>query len=311
MKELFLSFIALAAFSGLARAGNEVGGAGIAENNILYAWQNLGTFIDLCLGSPHCLLNDRESNSLVKIRDSLPKERESKEPILFKSGQQHGSFFIVDGLVRIARTGFHVGDPIYINVDLIYPVAAPASIPLLPPPDRPLDIPLAAGVLVHELGHHQGERDHAFLDGLGAKVNSGLRLYGHELDGGPRERELVVTAFEFPGKPGELIARDSTEIRRFGRDVLATFTCKHSTVKAFALWNLHWKGEKPVGGEISLRPMRARAVVTCERSGVAELVDRELDVVFWLKKEDGKSELLPEKTQFREIDCGITPQLCD
>jgi len=283
-----------------AVAGDEVGGAGIAENNAMYAWNNLESFLKICLESTDCKLTEKEMGILSKIQASMKKEKQNKNAIEFKAEHLSPGFFFVDGQVRIAKTGYSVGDTIYINTDLCYPAAQAASIPLLPPPDRPLDIPLAIAILVHELGHHQGERDHTALDVLGGKINSAMRVFIHEVDGGPLRRDLIASSFEPHGTAeGDFIVRLAGEVRSFRAEALASFHCPQSKAESFLLWNLHWLKETE-----GYFPLQARAIVGCGPQ--QESVHRELKAFIAVR--DGKID--PNKTYFKEIDCGKTPQLC-
>jgi len=305
LKTFFIAFL----FTINAHAGDEVGGGGIAENNALYAWQNLDSFLEMCL-STDCKLDEKELVLLGKIRDSLPQEKKTKEPVRFRSEKEYPGFFMVDGALRIARTGYKVGDPIYFNLDLIYPGAQVASIPLLPPPDRPLDIPLAIAILVHELGHHPGERDHPMLDVLGSKVNSAMRVYVHEVDGGPYRRGLIATSFEPHNKSsGDFIVRDGTEIHSFRSEILSTLTCPRSTPAYFTMWNLHWLKEQKVTKRSHILPLQARVLIGCGAEDVPP-IQREIQALLWMQNDKEVWKLDPKKTQFKEIDCGKFPQLC-
>lgn len=289
----------LVLFSLSTRAGNEVGGGGIAENNILYAFHNLEVFINMCFQTRACALTAQDAALLKEIEKALPQEKKVKDFIQFKAD---GDFFVVDGHKRIARTGYHVGDPIHFNLGIIYP-ADVATTPLIPPPGRPLDIPLAVGILIHELGHHHGVKDHTYLDTLGAKVNTALHVYARELDGGPFSRQLIVTSFEFANqRGGELLVRDNLGVYSFGERLLAALPCPAGRPEGFALWNLHWR-KSPSEWE---RVLRARATLNCGGNGAAPT--RELETRLFFEKPSGK--LLHEKTKFRVIDCGRMPHDC-
>ncbi|MCX6124359.1 MAG: hypothetical protein NTV34_06360 [Proteobacteria bacterium] len=64
----------------------------------------------------------------------------------------------------MAKTGSEIGSPIYINRDLIYTeqVGRWSALTVLE----------CIPILVHELGHHQGEAPHTVLDLLGVKVQT-------------------------------------------------------------------------------------------------------------------------------------------
>ena len=76
--------------------------------------------------------------------------------IEFKSERENPGFFLLDGQVRIAKTGTNRGDVIYVNSDM-----AEAN---------KVEITEATAVLSHELGHHFGVTDHQKLDKFGASI---------------------------------------------------------------------------------------------------------------------------------------------
>ena len=283
MKKILLGILLM--FQVVATAGNEQGGGGIAENNLLYAFHNLEFFIDVCLNSHQsCTLNDKEYGLLLQIQNSLAEERKNKNLIVIASEEKNPGFFIIEGLVRIAKTEYRVGAPIYINADLLYPkamVASPSSTHLLPH-DRPLDIPLAAALLVHELGHHQGERDHTVLDILGTKVQTVLRTYTQELDGGPDRRYLLVNAYEYLSMPkSDLIARDEEKIVVLSPWVSNLLVCKDGKAPtSYSFWNLHW--EKETGTPTRVRmPLKFRVSLKCatrEWTEVHQLREASMDL---------------------------------
>jgi hypothetical protein len=138
-------------------------GGGIAEQNFTFAYQNLGKFIDICLKTEACQLNDKDRAVLKFISAELPNEN----PKLFFSEDQ-SLFSDNQPAPRIAVTGNKVGSPISINIKLLYPPGEDGR-------PAPLGIGEAISVLVHELGHHNGDPTltHDYLDSLGIKVRAG------------------------------------------------------------------------------------------------------------------------------------------
>jgi hypothetical protein len=185
----------LALFSLPVHPGTEVNNAGgTAEQNVLYAYNNLDRFIGLCLASPLCDLNASQKVKLEKIAKVLPEEIRTPDQIQFKSEKENPGLFMVDGAPRAALTGSTVGSPIFINRDLIYFTGNNREI-------EAIDIPTAAGILVHEMGHHvPGTDDHVLLDNLGAKVKTLLLQRSHTVylhSTIDRETSLKATAFTF------------------------------------------------------------------------------------------------------------------
>lgn len=300
----------------LVLAGNGVGGGGIAENNILYAFLNIESYLNVCLSTKACDLTNDEHNLLKSIHHSMPTELKVKDLIVFKSEKKDPGFFIIEGQVRVAKTGYSVGSPIYINVDLLYPTEV-LTIPQpsqIPPPDRPYDIPQAVGLLVHELGHHQGETNHTFLDLLGGKVQKMMRTFAQEVDGGPGYRQIILTSLSYKNaQASDLVIRDRETLYSYGKEALAAMSCKDGSAPLYYdLWNLHWmrstKGSTP---NEEVWPARARIRLHCKSPSMFITQDRDLhmDFTFQVDKKIGL-KIVEKKTQFRQIDCGATPQLC-
>lgn len=299
--------LALLFVAGVGRAGNEVGGGGIAENNILFAYLNLEGFIDLCLHAPGCGLQPGEHEILRKIREALPQEKKTPKPIEFVSERQRPGFFYVEGQVRIAKTGFHVGDTIYVNTDMLYPDAVP-MVAGVPAYRRPLDLPIAVSLLVHELGHHQGERDHAKLDLMGSRLQTLMRTNTQEVDGGPSERYLIATAIDYAsGADSDLILRDRTRLFSLRDDLRRHLHCPAGgKLAGYVLWNLHWL--RPLG---DLRPLRARVSLHCDSWTGRNEIAREIEVRIPLTRNQmGFLEWTKAPADIRQIDCEATPGRC-
>lgn len=162
MKKTMLSvlFLSLSAFAG----GDEVNnGGGIAEKNVMFAYKSLEKYIDLCLKAPSCKLNEVEINILSAIDISLAEERKAQRQIRFGSERAQPGSFILDGQLKVAKTGSQVGSPIYFNLDLLYSKNRLGQY-------EAISITDAVAILIHELGHHQNVPEHDVLDLLGAKV---------------------------------------------------------------------------------------------------------------------------------------------
>lgn len=246
-------------------AGNEKGGAGIAENNLLFAYWNLENYITLCQASAGCQLTEGESKTLGQIKANLAEERKTKDPLVFKSEGKEPGFFLIEGLVRIAKTGYRVGDVIHVNTDLLYP---PVTVNMVGVPayGRPFDLPNAVSLLVHELGHHLGIKDHASLDLLGSKVQTIMRTTTQEVDGGPEERHLIATAINFGGVSfADLIVRDERHLHSLTAQLREGLKCPEGKgpLGGFWIWNLHWGRYRFSGPNHFIRPLRARAQLYC------------------------------------------------
>ncbi len=147
--------------------GDEVNnGAGLAERIVLYAYDRLPVFMNICLQSNNCKISGDERAVLSQIAASYAAERASGgQQIQFESESLKPGFFMIDGVVRMAKTGSRVGSPIYVNIDLLYTLQGNGRREAIPMSD-------AVALLIHELGHHQGAYSHQDLDYLGVKVAS-------------------------------------------------------------------------------------------------------------------------------------------
>lgn len=128
--------------------------------------------ISHCLFENHsidrlCALEAEENTILQNEEWAWQRGNETCE-LKFASESEQPGFFLLDGQIRIAKTGSNVGDPVFINRDMIK--------------DGEIDIATAAAVLVHELGHHQNASNHQLLDRLGAKVREMLGKFTARLE---------------------------------------------------------------------------------------------------------------------------------
>jgi hypothetical protein len=139
-------------------------GGGIAEKNVFYAYEKIDKYIQTCLKSDACKLNEQQKVILQQIANGLPQEKQVQQQLVFASEKKNPGTFMIDGLVRVAKTGSAVGSPIYINVDLLYTKTETGDY-------APMSIAEAVAVLVHEFGHHYGNYTHEELDLIGVRVS--------------------------------------------------------------------------------------------------------------------------------------------
>ncbi|WP_413585593.1 hypothetical protein [Bdellovibrio sp. HCB274] len=159
---LVLASVSVTAFAGPGSdwVGN---GGGIAEKNVLFAYERLEKYIEVCLTSDSCKLTPREREIIAKIAKSLPQEVRSRM-LYFGSEKKTPGFFIIDDLVRVAKTGSTVSSPIYINSDLLYSKNAAGEF-------TAVSVAEAVAILIHEFGHHHGNYTHEELDLLGVRIS--------------------------------------------------------------------------------------------------------------------------------------------
>lgn len=173
MKHVFATLLILmyAASAGAFRffGGDDVGnGGGLAEKNFVIAAENLETYSQLCLSLDACRLDQGEREVLAAIVYSMPQQRSNKSQLQFLSEREQPGFFILNGQPKVAKTGSRIGDPIYINTDMIYAKNGFGTI-------EALSIPDALAILLHEYGHHVSRKSHAELDLIGVKVSLFLK----------------------------------------------------------------------------------------------------------------------------------------
>ncbi|WP_413558946.1 hypothetical protein [Bdellovibrio sp. HCB209] len=165
LKKTVLALVASLSVSAFAGPGGDWvnNGGGIAEKNVLYAYERLDQYIEICLTSDGCKLSPREREIIAKIAKGLPQEVKGRL-LYFGSEQKTPGFFMIDGLVRVAKTGSSPNTPIYINSDLLYSKGSDGQY-------TAVSIPEAVAILVHEFGHHYGGYTHEELDLLGVRIS--------------------------------------------------------------------------------------------------------------------------------------------
>ena len=225
--------------------GDQVGsGGGIAEKNVVFAYNNLDKYIALCVESDACRLTSEEKNLLSVIGRDLPGEGTADRLIAFKSGREEPGFFVIDGQIKIAKTGETVGSQIFVNLDLLYTKSPDGNI-------VPLPLSSAVAMLVHELGHHHGEKDHLKLDLLGSKVERMLLGHTQKIEMAPYHRDLFALAIDFDAKPSfsQLVFGDSTNLidlsGRLAKELSCAMIDPSYKLVGFYLYNLHWGYVEP------------------------------------------------------------------
>ncbi len=234
MRSIGLSWVLALTLSAPALAGgDEAGnGGGIAEQNFVLAYSQLAATVRLTLDSPANGLTEDERRLLDAIFASLPAESASGSQLRFKSERREPGFFIIDGSLKIARTGSQVGSAIYVNIDLLYRNSADGGL-------EPLGLETATAVLVHELGHHHGVSDHAALDRLGVKVGAVLSSRISRADLGPGRRHLRVTVIDLDRRDSmaRLILSDGLSNTEISHAVWAVLRCPEGFLEGAALYS--------------------------------------------------------------------------
>jgi hypothetical protein len=223
-----------------ARRGDVMGnGGGLAEQNIIYAYGNITTFIDICLDSNDCRLDDKEKDILKKIKANMHREYVQGQ-IVFKSERAEPGTFLLHGEPKIAKTWLYVEAPIYINKDLLYQTNTAGKV-------VPLDLSKAVAIMIHELGHHHNINDHTMLDLLGVKVSMAV---GRDLEkarvlpGYQNLQATVITKMGTHTKPTVLLYVGD-QIFDISKVVADELHCTSITIPIFG--SIQFGNAKPVG----------------------------------------------------------------
>jgi hypothetical protein len=265
-----------------------------------------------------CHLNSEETALLTSIAESLTEEFKNSSQLVFRSSKADPQFFKIDGLIRIAKTGDHVGDPIYINRDLLYTTVAQGEV-------KALDIPLAVSTLIHELGHHHLVKDHAKLDLLGTKIQT-LLLTDSERSLFWNGNAAVIT-FNFNHvhsdddkkriqTKDELILEADGELHVLTDSIEKVLKCpgkrtKTDQVTGIRLYNVH--GNRGIHFDkktsVLTKPFSAWYILSCEGGKESDHGDLNFDLSF-RKRNDETFEFLQDKLIIQQVSCSSHPDSC-
>ena len=228
-----------------SNGGTVVGnGAGIVENNFRYGYFLLKEVIPSCTENQMCQLSDFEINLLNKIVDIITSNLLKEDNLIFVSEKKEPGFFTTgegNEPHRIAKTGLSPDQPIFINLDLLYNDRNEAN----------LDLPAIVGILVHELGHQTGIKNHAALDFLAAKIRffltSKINNYKFYVNNDPKlTANVLVINSEFPIKKAHLfISWNQGEMKDITSEFVNLIKCKsnNATNLGFEIQNGNFSKE--------------------------------------------------------------------
>ena len=317
MKTLAFSILLLQSFAAIAGGtGSDAGnGGGLAEKNVLFAFSHLQSFIGLCLNTSLCRTDLGENKMLGEISDSLLTE--AKTPLDFRSDQKSLDFFRIDGLIRVAKTGDHVGDPIYINQDLLYS-KLPSGESVI---SVAIDVPLAVSILIHELGHHHGSHDHNALDRLGSKLQTALLNHEERSEFWNEKAALVVYQLNAVRHDSDkskiasldqLVLENNSELYNLSDRLINQLKCPDGKAPlGVRLYNVYGKRGTHFDKKtmILTKPFEGWFIETCKLGSEEEHGDFTLELSF---KKTGleQFEFLPEKTVAKVIGCKKNQDVC-
>lgn len=142
------------------RSGDTVGnGGGLLEAQANFYFQSLSKHIISVFEQEIVDFTDQEKMILTMILNGVAQS-DNNNKLLFVSEDDYPGFFFnrdLDPAPRVAKTGFDLSYPIFINRDVVYQ-------------RKDANPRFWLGLLVHEMGHQVGVKNHTYLDNLGAKV---------------------------------------------------------------------------------------------------------------------------------------------
>lgn len=301
VRNLVLVLVILLQSQAFAGRGGDLinNGGGIAEKNILYAYAKLDGFLHLCLNSEACKLTAPEKEILKKISDGLAEEKKSTNQIVMASERKTPGLFMIDGNIRVAKTGSSVGSPILINVDLLYTKDADGQI-------EPISVPEAVAIIVHEFGHHYGSYSHEELDLLSIKVSLLLQKEMSTTPMLPWNSEISVAVYNPKLKTGFplLILSVGDDIIDISDIYASTTRCNLLSIPipivrapdivllsnkplASTLYNLHWQKIREDGDRVRVK-VQGNISNKCAYSNDTKIRDNNYQLMmdFTLKKVD-------------------------
>lgn len=234
MRNLLLIFMFFhsSAYSFRDEVGN---GGGFREGLVAHTLVSINNYINTSIYS------NTLTNNEVKIVFDIQKDLEairSKSKLIFS---EDTNLFLINQRPRLAVTGKDIGAPIYINTKILYEIS--------------LDIlhESIVTILVHELAHLVGYKNHTKLDLLGAKVAKSVfhdswKLYLNFPD---TKNYLYVVNFTLPSKRSNLIHVNEKEYIDLTSKIISQMPCETD----FVLNNLHINEEKEI--------VEARAFFSC------------------------------------------------
>jgi len=306
-KSLLILLTALLSCLSFARGGDHVdNGGGIAEKNVLYAYNNLSKYLNLCIHAEGCKLSPKQKQLLKKIAESLPAEYQDKEQLKFLSEKKNPGFFIIDGEVKVAKTGDSIGSPIFVNTDLLFQKDADGTF-------IPTSLSEAVAILVHEFGHHHGNWSHDELDLIGVKTSLMLnqKVYSSPLIPWATDLQLTVVNYNVNNSFPDVLLAIGEDLIDLSERYKKTVRCPTLTLpipilpipdldlawtpaRGSILHNLHWtqmNKDKKNSENQNIPRLEIRGNITkkCEHKNLFFLnMNHKLSLSFEIEKVNGK-----------------------
>lgn len=260
-----------------ARSGDVVGnGGGVYETQAYFYYHNLAKHIVSTFDQDFVKFTDDEIVVLRRILDHMPLFGEQGKLVFLSQASQPGFFFEqnVDEAPRLAKTGFSFSYPIFINREMVYENFDKTSSQWI-------------NVLIHELGHQVGVKNHLLLEELGAKVATVAQTdkeqlrYHFDKD---HSLEIVVFNHSFVNGVADVnvtFADQSVSLRGLNSQEIKGI-CGNLSFGGIQFENLHW--EKRPGFLQAGEPLTVKAAawakVKCQDEAAGLFYDRSRDVTF-------------------------------
>lgn len=283
--------------SAFARSGGEGGGlvgngAGLAEAEVVYAYERLASSIDYCLNMGQCALLPDERVLLMRIREHVATLPPAYDKLAFYSEKQLPGFFNTEGdSDRVAKTELgRVNGLIYFNTDALYERGMVR-----------VDLPVATSILVHELGHQIGEASHAKLDTLGGRVRFGLERRIDSKTHPEADFTYRVLLGSNATQPSNVFLRMGQKSFDLTKAILAALQCPAGALPmSMQLENTHWILEEPAdaarfGGYLRIYCVQHNAAPSVRNVGNISFIRATLRVVVPLERslQDMRITVLP------------------
>lgn len=260
-------------------------GGGLAEQEFRFAFRRIPSAISSCLGSPVCSISSRDLLVLEKIKNIAARSIENKDRLIFLSESKYPGFFRDNGSgsIRIAKTAFIPGAPIFINLDMVYKERVAV-----------VDFPLMISILVHELGHQAKVRSHSRLDELGSRMRDYLLQDSNEITQNVAGSEAKVKIYNLKeaNKFSEVFFSYRGQIVSLKERIRKLLSCKSETSIpiGFEVSNIHWLRQTEVNRNTFVLPFKGWMKTYCldlQTSAIWK-VDGDIDARFQFYNEEGK-----------------------
>lgn len=235
-KKIVLAWFIFAPSFVYAGGGSIVGNpAGLAEQEVIYAYLRLPQVIDSCLETKNCELEDSELTLVKAVRALLEEPADLNKKIQFVAEKDLSACLGAPALEsnRIAFTLLSPDAPICFNRDALYNDKGKPA----------LEMPGFAAILFHELGHQVGELDHQYLDIIGAKLQNDLEKRKVYIEP-PRLVDLAVTLYN----ASDIMTYSDTYLRigeksfSLTKKIITAISCPGmQTPTGFYYRNAHWR----------------------------------------------------------------------